>query len=770
MTTPPVPPEPPHASKLHTAGAAKLLIGAVASDVARLGGGVRIRHVSKVIMAVLALAMLLLSMAATAMLWAVYQMPLDARSGLEGSSVVVEAANGRPLGRVGPFRDMARRGDFPDVLVKAVISIEDRRFYSHWGFDPWAIVRAARANWTAGTVVEGGSTIPQQLAKLQLVGNERSMDRKMREALTAAWLNLRLGKEEVLTRYLNSVYLGSGAFGMSAAARTYFDKGLSELTLAEAAMLAGLIQAPSRYDPTRNLDAARARAAVVLDAMVETGAIDAQSASAAKSAPATPRPSVQVARAGGWFAEWIAKSELPKIAGSLKRTMRVRTTLEPEVQRVAEEAVREAIDRDGKKLGFTEAALVAMRPDGSVIAMVGGHDYNESQFNRAADAQRQAGSTFKIFVYYAALLNGYAPESSIDASPVTIARWTPENYGGPRYDHMPLSDAFAHSVNTAAVRLAMTVGLSKVTAAARELGFTAPLKEVPSMALGSNDVTLLDMTGAFASVRAGRPKLEPWGIAALSSGGGALRTLGAPAVPTNTLQQRDALTRLLHDVVDHGTARAASLGDGVAGKTGTSQDYRDAWFIGFNDDLVVGVWVGNDDQSPTRGVTGGSVPAQIWKRFVDAATPIVRARTETQPAEPSTTAPAQTPSPSCNLEACAARYHSFRSSDCTYQPWTGGPRRMCELQRNTSGIRSNSQRAAEGSGGTNPETDAAPLRADGLRTDGRGTFRAAPSEPSMALGGSDPERQIDLPRRRFEGLRRPFGHDRFRAPDFDFGF
>src|SRR5262249_26610248 len=307
-------------------------------------------------------------------------------------------------------------------------------------------------------------------------------------------------------------------------------------------------------------DAARARAAMVLDAMVETGAIDAQSASAAKSAPATPRPSQQVARAGGWFAEWIAKSELPKIAGSLKRTMRVRTTLQPEVQRVAEQAVNEAIGREGKKLGFGQAALVAMRPDSAVVAMGGGRDYNESQFNRAADAQRQAGSTFKIFVYYAALLNGYSPDSDIDASSLTIGKWSPENYGGGQYRHMSLSDAFAHSINTAAVRLAATVGLNKVTAAARELGLTAPLTAVPSMALGSNDVTLLDMTGAFASVRAGRPKLEPWGIAALSADGGALRTLGAPAVPTNTLQQRDALTRLLHDVVDLGTGRAASLG------------------------------------------------------------------------------------------------------------------------------------------------------------------------------------------------------------------
>jgi len=498
--------------------------------------------------------------------------------------------------------------------------------------------------------------------------------------------------------------------------------------------------------------------------MVETGTIGAQSASAAKGAPASPRPSAQVARAGGWLADWIAKSELPKIAGSLKRTMRVRTTLEPEVQRVAEQVVREAIDRDGNKLGFTQAALVAMRPDGSVIAMVGGRDYNESQFNRAADAKRQAGSTFKVFVYYAALLNGYSPETIIDASPVTIGKWTPENYGGQQYGRMPLSDAFGHSVNTAAVRLAVTVGLDKVTAAARELGLVAPLKEVPSMALGSNEVTLLDMTGAFASVRAGRPRLEPWGIAALSADGGALRTLGAPEQPTNDLQQRDALTRLLHDVVDRGTGRAASLGTGVAGKTGTSQDYRDAWFIGFNEDLIVGVWVGNDDQSPMRGVTGGSLPAQMWKRFVGAAPPLMHSRTEPQAAapanaEPSAAAPAPSNDPSCNIAACAARYSSFRSSDCTYQPLSGGSRRICD---NAAGVRSNRQRAAEGLTGTSPETEPARKREDRSRMDGR---REGPSQPSMALGEPVPDREMEVPRQRFEGHRRLLGRDAVRFHD-----
>jgi penicillin-binding protein 1A len=356
---------------------------------------------------------------------------------------------------------------------------------------------------------------------MQLVGSDRSLDRKLREAFTALWLGLRLSKDEILTRYLNSVYLGAGAYGMPAAARIYFDKSLSELTLSESAMLAGLIQAPSRYDPIRNLDAAQRRATAVLDAMVETGAINSNLAAAAKAEPAT-NVSPDMARAGSRFADWIANSELPKIAGDAKRTVRVRTTLEPEVQCVAEQIVTDALSRPRDARGATEAALIAMRPNGSVVAMVGGRNYDESQFNRAANAQRQPGSTFKLFVYYAALRNGYSPDSIVDASPVTIGRWRPENYDGQQHGRMSLSQAFAQSVNTAAARLAMTI------VAARELGLDAPLKEVPSMALGTNEVSLLDLTGAFASIRAGRTKLKPWGMAAFASDAGGLRSLALP--------------------------------------------------------------------------------------------------------------------------------------------------------------------------------------------------------------------------------------------------
>ena len=336
----------------------------------------------------------------------------------------------------------------------------------------------------AGGIVEGGSTITQQLAKMQVVGAERNLSRKLREIFIAMWLELRLDKDEILTRYLNTVYLGAGTHGMSAAARMYFDKNLADLTLPEAALLAGLLRAPSKYNPIRNLNAAQARAATVIDAMVETGVIDTAAAEKAKAEPAMLKLSPRTARAGSWYADWIAKHEVPKIAGSVRRPLRVRTTLQPKLQQLAERIVNEALARPEDARGAGQAALVALRPDGSVVAMVGGRDYEESQFNRAVDARRQPGSAFKLFVYYAALRNGYSLEDRIDASPIEIAGWRPENYGGQRFRRMTLSNAFAQSVNSAAIRLGGAVGLDEVVAAARDLGLDAPVGEGAEHGLG----------------------------------------------------------------------------------------------------------------------------------------------------------------------------------------------------------------------------------------------------------------------------------------------
>jgi penicillin-binding protein 1A len=624
---------------------------------------------------------------AGAMLWALRDLPSEKPIGGNTTpSLLLEAANGEALGRVGPLKMTdATRADIPDVLVKAVLSIEDRHFYSHWGFDASGIVRALRRNMAAGTIVEGGSTITQQLVKLRFLGHERTLPHKLREALVAMWLDVHLGKDEILTRYLNSVYLGNGAYGMSAAARLYFDKRLADLTLPEAAMLAGLIRSPSRENPMQNLAAAQARGAFVLDAMRDNGVIDAPTEEKALSQPATLHLAPQTLRAGTWFADWIAR-EATQVPGSFSGHVRLRTTVMPEVQKLAQKAVNDVLAAEGAKRHVSQAALVAMRPDGSVVAMVGGRDYKASQFNRAVDAQRQPGSSFKLFVYLAALRKGRSLEDTVDASSLDVKGWEPDNYSDRHYGRVTLERAFAESINTAAARLAQEVGLDQVINAARDLGVTSPLPAVPSLALGSAELSLLDLTAAYAAVRANKMPVKPWGIAGFGvEGDTRLQTMGPLIGGTRPLEpyQKPLLT-LLQAVVQRGTGRAAALDGFSAGKTGTSQNFRDAWFIGFNDTLVTGVWVGNDDGSPTEHVTGGSLPAAIWKRFMTEATPIV-----VRGGQPAIEASRETPAPSeaqapatqaaqCDYQACARNYSSFRPEDCTYQPYGESGRRLCE--------------------------------------------------------------------------------------------
>lgn len=655
-------------------------------------GNVIVPFINGVVIATLLVGIVLTS----GILWALSGMPVagnPARS--DRLSLVLETADGRPLGRTGPLTEAAGRSDFPDLLVNAVLSIEDRRFYRHIGVDPLAILRAASVNLATGEIVEGGSTITQQLVKLRGLGRERTMERKLREAFAALWLDSRLDKDSILTEYLNNIYLGAGAYGVSAAARVYFGKKPAELSVAEAAMLAGLIKAPSQYNPIHNLEAARQRTEQVLDAMLETGAIDAATAAAAKAAPAEIKAPARFAPATSWFADWIAKHEFPKVPGANTRSVKVRTTLVPKLQQTAERVVADAL-KVPRRGGPSQAALVAMRPDGAVVAMVGGRDYDQSQFNRAADARRQPGSAFKLFVYLAALRAGYSPGDIIDASPIRIKDWEPENFGGRRYGAITVEQAFAQSINTAAVRLAAEIGMDKVVAAARDLGIDAPLPPVPSLALGTAELTLVDLTGAFASVRAGR-RVEPFGIIAFGPENQGLRTLGAPA--GSNISNGEELIALLRSVVASGTGRGADIGGFVAGKTGTSQHHRDAWFIGFNETLVVGVWVGNDDHSPMRDVTGGTAPAQIWRRFVQAAGAVVEPRLSADQVVSPTAASRETVTtegrgstghffpfraddnperPQCDVEACADVHDSFRASDCTYKP-RRGPRKVCAI-------------------------------------------------------------------------------------------
>jgi penicillin-binding protein 1A len=621
----------------------------------------------------LALALLFAALAvAGTILWVLHDLPIgDPPAKVRSRSIALEAADGTPLGRLGHLKLAdAPRAAFPDILVKAVLSTEDRRFYEHRGIDLPGIFRAARRNYDAGGIVEGGSTITQQLVKARYLTNERTYGRKLREVFLAMWLELSLSKDEILTRYLNSIYMGAGAEGVPAATRLYFDKAPSALSLSEAALLAGLIKAPSRFNPLRNPELAYQRTAQVLDAMVENRAIDRKTAEDAKQRPAVLRQPAAAAPSGTWFSDWVGQEALDA-TGTFAAEMQVRTTLVPALQSLGEAVVGNALQKNADR-NVTQAALVAMRPDGAVLAMVGGRDYKESQFNRAVQALRQPGSAFKLFVYMAALRNGAKLEDTIDAAALDVNGWVPENYGGYDYGRVTLADAFAQSINTAAVRLALQVGLDNIIATARDLGIDTPLPKVPSLALGSAEVNLLNLTAAYAAVLAGQAPVRPWGVASFASPTQprlmSLGPRGGAQHASADLQGR--LIELLRLPVEQGTAREAALDGLAAGKTGTTQDNRDAWFVGFNESLVVGLWVGNDDRSPMRGVTGGSLPARMWKEFMSkAASRLAEAQR----------APAEGERVTCDHRACAKRYHSFNADDCTYQPYGGGRRRSCEI-------------------------------------------------------------------------------------------
>lgn len=610
-------------------------------------------------------------------MWALKDVPWsEIRDGTLKPVVVLETADGAPLVRQGPYQGpYARYDQFPTHLIAAVLSIEDRRFMDHFGVDPRGIGRALLRNLEAGSVVEGGSTITQQLIKLQYLDSDRTIKRKIQEVVIAFWLEWKLGKAEILTRYLNSVYLGAGATGMPAAARIYFNKDIGALNLPESAMLAGLLRAPSQWNPIDNFERARQRTLVVLDAMAANGKITEPQAAEAKTSFARLHPTTPTPRSGSWFADWISP-QASEIAGSSPGSTTVRTTLVPRLQQIAERLVNRALDSEGKTVVASQAALVAMTPDGAVVAMVGGRDYKASQFNRAVTAMRQPGSTFKLFVYYAALKAGLTLSDQVPDAPIDINGWSPENSGGNYRGWVTLAEAFARSLNAASVALAEEVGLDNVIAAARELGIDAPLANTPSLALGTSEVNLLNLTSAYASVQLGRAPVRPWGIIDFQAAGQPTTfRVGSQAKPNVDLSPYQSdLLGLLQLVVERGTGRGADPGTFAAGKTGTSQNNRDAWFVGFTEALVVGVWVGNDDDAPMKGVTGGDLPAHIWRDFMREATtePTLNGMRSAEAVVDGQGAPL-----SCNITACSRSYRSFRPSDCTYQPYSGG-RRLCE--------------------------------------------------------------------------------------------
>jgi penicillin-binding protein 1A len=448
---------------------------------------------------------------------------------------------------------------------------------------------------------------------------ERTVRRKVQEAMLALWLEHRLPKDEILTRYLNTAYFGANAYGVDAAAKRYFGKSAKDVSLAEAAMLAGLVRSPSTLAPHRNLDGARQRAGLVLDAMIETGAVPREQADAARQQPTTLRVPPDTPPGTNYFVDML-NNDARRAAGAPTADLILRSTLDLDLQNIAENVIGQRLKTEGRAKKVEQAALVAMSTDGAIRAMVGGRDYGESQFNRATQAKRQPGSLFKTFVYLAALEKGLSPQITMVDRPIQIGDWEPENYGGRFRGSVTLQTAFASSINSIAVQLSDAVGIRSVIDTARGLGVQSELPAVPSLALGSAEVTLLEMTGAFAAIAANTERVEPYAIRTIRTGEQVLFTRSnTAAAPASNPDARAAMRDLLAGVVREGTGRAARISGPVAGKTGTSQENKDAWFIGFTPDLVVGVWVGNDDNKPTNNVTGGDLPARIWQEFVTKA-------------------------------------------------------------------------------------------------------------------------------------------------------
>ncbi len=508
----------------------------------------------------------------------------------------------------------------PPVLPHAVLAVEDRRFYQHFGVDLRGLLRAAWRNLMAGRIVQGGSTISQQLAKNLFLSPERTLRRKVQELLLALWLEYKFSKDQILTIYLNRVYLGAGTYGVDAAARLYFGKTAGEVTLYEAALLAGLLKAPSRLNPTRDPQRAEERTELVLNAMVEAGFISPTEAELALRTKTPQR--LQVASRAPYFADWIV-AQVNDYLGSIDRDIVVTTTLDPLLQRIAEEELAAMLAAEGGVRRAQQAALVSLAPNGAVKAMVGGRDYGESQFNRASQALRQPGSAFKPFVYLAALEEtDYTPDTQMFDGPVRIADWQPRNYGGKYYGEVTLRESFARSLNSVAVRIMQSVGPQKVADAARRLGITTPLRATGGIALGASEVTLLELTGAYATFANQGYGVWPYGVEEIRDAGGDVLYRRSPVAGPGLVvgpRELSILTHLMTAVVEWGTGKAAKLERPAAGKTGTSEDFRDAWFVGFSAELVTGVWFGNDDNSAMAEVTGGSLPAGLWRRFMTRA-------------------------------------------------------------------------------------------------------------------------------------------------------
>ena len=541
-------------------------------------------------------------------------------------AITVLAADGSEVATVGEmWGELIPAEEMAPVLPKAVLAIEDRRFFTHSGIDAFGVIRAAWQNAVEGRVVAGGSTISQQVAKLVFLSPERSVKRKIQEAMLAFWLEREFTKDEILTIYLNRAYFGAGAYGVDAAARRYFGRSARDVDLAQAAMIAGLLKAPSRYSPANDLKLARKRARVVVDAMVDADFLTEAEGGAAKGRVNALSVAPRSGPRAGYFVDWVLE-QVPGYVGRDHGALRVFTSLEPRRQRAAQAALTDVLAAAGTSRKIGQGALVALDENGAVRAMVGGRDYAKSVFNRATQARRQPGSAFKTVVYLAGIEAGLAPDDVIEDKPISVAGWSPRNYDGKYRGPVTVREGFARSINTVAVRVGLRAGVKRIHAAARRLGIESRLPADASIALGTGEVTLLELTSAYVALANGGGRVLPHCIVEIRNRAGDVlyRRAGSGAGRAADGAAVAAMRDLLRAGVVWGTGRAAGLPEGrgpAYGKTGTSQKFRDAWFVGWAGGLASGVWLGNDDGSPMDEVTGGSYPAEIWQRFMVEALP-----------------------------------------------------------------------------------------------------------------------------------------------------
>lgn len=570
---------------------------------------------------------------AVMLLWFAAELPQITRSATFDykPSITIMDANNNVLLRYGETKgETLSIKDIPNNLIYAVLATEDRRFYQHFGIDLIGLARAMAVNLYHGHVVQGGSTITQQLAKNLFLSHERTLKRKVQEALLAIELERTLSKDEILAAYLNRVYLGSGTYGVEAAAKRYFNKPVQDLSLQESALLAGLLKAPSRYSPLNDPKAARERTDVVISAMIDAGFITRDDV---KGLLLLPRhETIQSGQSHRYFTDWVING-LDDIIGAPGEDITIYTTLNLATQRVLGTAIRKTIDTHGKEAAMTQGAGIIMRPDGAVIAMVGGYDYGQSQFNRITQAKRQPGSAFKPFVYLTALNKGWRPGDEILDAPLTNdeGEYRPDNFANEYLGTVTLEEALASSLNTAALRLAKEVGLHDIQTTARTLGIISPLANDLSISLGSSALSPLELSTAYATIANEGHLTFPYAITKITGEDGELYYERPSYERTKKVMRRAPLrdiTAMLKSVTKQGTGGAAYLEPYAAGKTGTSQNYRDAWFAGFTDGIIGVIWFGNDDNTPMNGITGGRYPAQVWRTAISAA------QTELTPYQP----------------------------------------------------------------------------------------------------------------------------------------